>query len=197
MRLIVDRIRGTSARDALRAAVFIAVGLALVLALATRAAAGPDDTSARLVGRPAPSFALPAEQGARLLSTPVRLASAPGHPVVLIFFFTLCPHCLNEVRALHDLAADPALASAQFLYVDAPAERLNIADAYVARAGITAPVLLDDGGAVAARYDVHYYPTVVLLDGGGIVRFVWTGETAASVIRAGIVALAPAGAQKG
>jgi hypothetical protein len=54
------------------------------------------------------------------------------------------------------------------------------------RLAITDPVLLDADGQVAARYGIAYYPTLVLVDGQGSVRNIWTGEIDASALRAGI-----------
>lgn len=55
------------------------------------------------------------------------------------------------------------------------------------RLAITDPVLLDNDGEVAARYGIAYYPALVLIDGQGIVRNIWTGEIDATTLHTGIL----------
>jgi hypothetical protein len=72
------------------------------------------------------------------------------------------------------------------VYIDSPSELPNLPDLMMQRLGVTDPVLLDADGRVAARYGIAYYPSLVLIDGRGIVRAIWTGETDAATLHAGI-----------
>src|SRR5262249_51802559 len=112
------------------------------------------------------------------------------HPVLLVFFFTLCPHCLGELQTVRVVVAahgdTPGGAGLVPLYINSPAERASIPDAYVTRVGIQAPVLLDGDGRVAARYGIYAYPTLVLVDARGIVRATWTGAASAADLDAAI-----------
>ena len=110
------------------------------------------------------------------------LASERGHPVLLVFFYTLCVHCLSQVQTAAAVGRDETARGLSVLYVDSPAERPDIVAAYLDRLQIDAPVLLDADGAVAERYGVRFYPTLVLVDGGGVVRGVWLGETSTAPI---------------
>lgn len=163
--------------------------LAVLLGATLRAQADGTSSAERLVGKSALSFSLPAERDAQATPQPVSFAPASGHPTVLVFFFTLCTHCLLETKTLHDMAASYPNSGLQMLYIDSPGESPNIADAYVKRLGITTPILLDNGGKVAGRYGVRYYPTVLFVDGQGIVRTARIGEVSDAQLRANFAAL--------
>lgn len=166
------------------------VGVALVavaLGVIGHAMAGTQQVSA-LVGHSAPDFSLPSEAHGHPRPGDTSLADSHGSTRLLVFFYTLCSHCLTELSTVaqvqETLAQGAPDHASQFepLYIDAPAESPAIADAYVTRVGISAPVLLDHGAQVAARYGIVYYPTLVLVDGTGVVRGVWTGEPSAATV---------------
>ncbi len=73
--------------------------------------------------------------------------------------------------------------------INSPAESSGIIAAYAQRLGITAPVLLDKSGRVAANYGIASYPATVLVDGNGTVREVWIGETGVDSLRSAITPL--------
>jgi peroxiredoxin len=56
----------------------------------------------------------------------------------------------------------------------------------MARLQANPPVLLDKGAAVAQRYGVVYYPTIILVDAQGVVRAVWVGAPSSSELAAAI-----------
>jgi hypothetical protein len=103
---------------------------------------------------------------------------------LLVFFYTLCTHCLLQMQSTH--AVTTGFPDLHTIYIDSPSELPNLPDLMMQRLGITDPVLLDADGRVAARYGIAYYPSLVLIDGRGIVRAIWTGETDAATLHAGI-----------
>jgi peroxiredoxin len=159
--------------------------LALALGVAARVSAGTQTVDG-LIGQPAPAFTLPVEAHGQTQATQVSLAAHAGRPVLLVFFYTLCTHCLGELETVRDIASVHADAGLEPLYIDSPAELPTIPDAYLMRARIDAPVLLDGGAHVAAAYGIRYYPALVLVDAGGTVRATWTGEASAAALDAGI-----------
>ncbi|GEM_PF-1099748 len=170
----------------------LAALVAVTLAIATRAATpanGVTPGGHAVVGAPAPHFALPAEQNGQLLAQPISLAAERGHPVVLFFFYSLCPHCLDQAAAVQTLAAQETVHGLGVFYINSPAESSGIIAAYAQRLGITAPVLLDKSGRVAANYGIASYPATVLVDGNGTVREVWIGETGVDSLRSAITPL--------
>lgn len=170
--------------------------LAILLVVAFRATAPSSMATQRQINQPATAFTLPAEQAGVRLPAPVTFAPANGKPTLLVFFYTLCTHCLLQMQSTHAVAADfPDLRT---VYIDSPSELPNLPDLMMQRLGITDPVLLDTDGRIAARYGVAYYPALVLIDGHGAVRAIWTGETDAATLHAGIAqALATSGSGSG
>jgi cytochrome c biogenesis protein CcmG/thiol:disulfide interchange protein DsbE len=188
-------VRALPPARALQAIALACVLLAGMLALAVRTGAPPAEIGAKLVGRPAPAFVLPAERDGHLLPGTISLAAQRGHPVLLLFTFSLCPHCLPQALTVRRVAARNTVPGLRVLYVDSPGESPDIVAAYQQRLVLDAPVLLDAGGVVAARYGVTYYPTTVLIDGQGVVRRIWIGETGAApvttALRAGTASASP------
>lgn len=178
----------------LRVALVTVALLAVVLGIIARAMAGTQQANA-LVGHSAPGFSLPSEAHGQLLPGQTSLADTHGSTAstrLLVFFYTLCSHCLTELATVSQVQAtltqdhSERTAGIVPLYIDSPAESPAIADAYVTRVGIDAPVLLDRDAQVASRYGIAYYPTLVLVDHGGIVRGVWTGEPSATTLASAI-----------
>ncbi|HLY31196.1 MAG TPA: TlpA disulfide reductase family protein [Ktedonobacterales bacterium] len=165
---------------ALRAGVIAAALVALSLALLVRPLAGPANGPQRLVGHPAPSFTLPVAQDGRLAPAPQTLFARQSYPTLLVFFNTLCVHCLSEMQITHSIAS--AHSSLAVVYIDAPGENAEIVANYLIRLQFDAPVLLDANEAIASHYGVRYYPTLFLVDSRGIVRAAWSGETPASTL---------------
>jgi peroxiredoxin len=173
----------------LRAGTLALVALAVLLAIAARALAGPPQATPALVGQPAPSFTLPAEHGGHALPGAISVGGRAEHPRLLIFFYTLCAHCLAQTQAVRDATQAEAARGVEPVYISSPAERPDILDAYVSRLNITAPVLLDADGLAAKSYAVRFYPTTVLVDASGTVRGVWLGETGTAPLERAISAL--------
>ena len=170
---------------ALRLALVALGALALVLAVIVRINA-PLTPARSIVGDVAPSFALPAEVNGARLPNLVQPPLQSGHSLLLVFAYSLCPRCLGELQTSRDLQSREANRGLGVVYLDSPAETPAIANAYFQRLGITAPVLLDSNGTVAARYGVQYYPAAVLIDAHGVVRLVATGETSAQTLTSAI-----------
>lgn len=173
-----------TASQALRYGMLASALLAVVLVVAFRATAPSATATQRHINQPATTFTLPAERAGIKLPAPATFAPANGKPTLLVFFYTLCTHCLLEMQSTHAVTAGfPGL---QTVYIDSPSELPNLPDLMMQRLGITDPVLLDTNGRVAARYGITYYPSLVLIDGRGIVRAIWTGETDAATLHNGI-----------
>lgn len=158
--------------------------VAIMLVVSFRACAPSPSAMQQHINQPAIGFTLAAEQAGKTLPTPVTFAPRSGKPTLLVFFYTLCTHCLLAIQSAQSVAS--AFPDLRSMYIDSPAERPNLADIMMRRLAITDPVLLDPDGRVAARYHIAYYPAFVLIDGRGIVRNIWTGEVDAATLREGI-----------
>ena len=174
---IVRARRRPTPETVLRAGVIACVSLALLLAIVTRTLAGSPGDAQRLIGHPAPHVSLRAVQDGRLLPQPVDPAAQQGHPTLLLFTYSLCPHCLAETQAVQQLERRYAAQGVRVAYIDSPAEATGIAVAYQQRLTLSDPLLLDANGSVAGRFGIHYYPATVVIDAHGMVRRVEAGET--------------------
>ncbi|HEX6987900.1 MAG TPA: TlpA disulfide reductase family protein, partial [Bacillota bacterium] len=140
--------------------------LALFAVAAWRYAAGMQQVAAQ--GEPAPDFTL-----ATLDDTMVSLSDFRGRPVLLNFWATWCPPCIEEapaLDALHRRYGDRLT----ILGID----HLEAAPAVAAfrnRFDLSYPLLLDRTGRVSERYSVRGLPETWMIDPGGTARIHRTG----------------------
>jgi peroxiredoxin len=120
-------------------------------------------------GSPAPVFRLPS-----LGAGTVDLASFAGRVVVVNFWATWCPPCVEEMPSLERLhrALGPEGLAVLGVSVDDDEAALR---RFVEEKGLTFPILRDPGGDVARRYRTVQYPETFVLDGAGIVRERYAG----------------------
>jgi peroxiredoxin len=151
--------------------------VAILVAVGIRVSAPTGASSRALVGKSAPDFALAIVTAPTAAPQMISLATQRGHPVLLAFFFTLCTHCQSQLRTVHTVAAPYAERGLATYAINSPAESYDVLASYSARLGFDPVILRDARATVAGAYGVQLYPTTVLIDGRGIVRAVWTGET--------------------
>ena len=113
------------------------------------------------VGKAAPDFTLPDLSGKSH-----RLGDLRGRIVVLNFWATWCPPCIEEMPSLeklHRALADKGVAVVA-VSVD---ERFSDVGAFISRFGLTLPVLYDEGKKVSRKYQTFKYPETYILDREG------------------------------
>lgn len=112
--------------------------------------------------KPAPEFTLP-----DLAGKPVRLADFKGKVVLLFFWATWCPDCLEELPSVNRLQADLGNRGLEILLIDLR-EDPALVRRTVSERGYRARVLLDETGDVAGKdYGVWGTPTVYVIDREG------------------------------
>lgn len=141
---------------------------ALVAAVATVAAllaAGlrhdPSVTASPLVGRAAPDFTLRALRG-----PDVRLADLRGQVVVVNFWASWCAECHTEQNALNAVWDHYRDSGVVVVGVDFEDNDTDARD-YVARAGSTYPIVVDNDSRTALAYGVRGVPETFVLDRDG------------------------------
>jgi peroxiredoxin len=179
---IITRARAISAPTWLKGGIIVIALVAILVAAGIRVSAPSSASTRELVGKSAPDFALAVATAPTAEPRTVSLAAQRGRPVLLVFFFTLCTHCQSQLRTVHTVAAPYAERGLTIYALNAPAESYDVLTSYSARLGFDPVILRDSGATVAGAYGVRLYPATVLIDGRGIVRAVWTGETDAATL---------------
>ncbi len=138
--------------------------LVLALLLAPAVAARPGAGAAG--GAPPPGFTLPDASG-----RPVSAGRYLGKtPVLLVFWATWCPHCVDSVPVLNRIRAaqgDRGLRILAINYEESP----KAVNAFMRSNMVGYRVLLDADGRVAESYGVVGIPTYILVDGSGAVVY--------------------------
>ncbi len=127
------------------------------------AALNPDPLPALLQAKDPPDFELPDASG-KMWS----LRSLRGRPVLLNFWATWCPPCVEEMPSMEDLA-QRVEGRAVVLAVSVDKEWQAIKNHFGAR-GTAISVLLDKEGVVPKRYGTEKYPESFLIDSEGKIR---------------------------
>jgi peroxiredoxin len=159
-------------------AVFIGLGLAMLVLNSNNASQGgviAIPTSSRTLireGMPAPQFAMNTLDG-----QPVKLADLRGKAVLVNFWASWCPPCIEETPALieayNELKAENP--NIEFVGIGTNDEKANLVK--FAESYQVPYLMLDDAdGKVSDAYAVRGMPTTFFIDSAGVVRTVWNGE---------------------
>src|SRR5690606_38104999 len=127
---------------------------------------GAAGSSHRLLGQPAPDFALKATSG-----TNFRLSEYRGEVVLLTFWSSRCGQCPAQLAAVSRLVDTYRSAGLAALAVNVDDDQLAAA-AFALRHPVSFPVLLDPDKAVARAWRVDNLPMLLMIDRSGIVRHV-------------------------
>jgi len=106
--------------------------------------------------------------------TPVTLSDLKGETVLLNFWATWCGPCQIEM---------PLLQAAQDRYPDQLVvlainndESPAIIQSFIDKLGLKLTILLDPGAEVTQNYRVRGFPTTIMIDGQGVMRYQHVGE---------------------
>lgn len=144
--------------------------IALLTAMLLAACSG--DPPARLnVGDVAPTF-----RTVRLDGAPAHFPAAwAGRPVVIRFWADWCRFCEGEMKAIEAVWQRHKSRGLEVIAINAGQDRKTATD-FIARIGVTYPVLLDERSKIAKGYGVVGLPTTYFVDAKGIVRAKLIGE---------------------
>jgi DsbE subfamily thiol:disulfide oxidoreductase len=125
----------------------------------------PDLIPSAMIGKPAPSFDLPALKTDK---TGLRSTDLPGRVTLVNFFASWCLPCRAEHPLLVELAGTGKLRLVGIAYKDKPDDTLawlgKLGDPYQALA-------VDQSGRTAIDFGVYGVPESYLIDRAGVIRF--------------------------
>jgi peroxiredoxin len=114
-------------------------------------------------GSPAPDFTLPSINGEQ-----ISLDDFEGHPIVLIFWSSTSPPCLEELPDLEALEEEfaPQELAVVTINMDSSVEEALSA---LQETNVTLPTLLGNNSNVMRAYSVNATPTTYIIDGNGTI----------------------------
>ncbi|NCC36279.1 MAG: TlpA family protein disulfide reductase [Chloroflexia bacterium] len=146
------------------------------VALVEPGASSVATTPAPREGHPAPDFTL-----LDLTGQPVQLADLRGQVVLINIWATWCPPCRAEmpmIQASYEQYRDQGFT---VLAVNSGEDAATVAG-YMDASGLTFPALLDRDGTVSNAYQARVMPSSFFVDRAGVIRAVYRGPLARSVI---------------
>ena len=159
-----------SSRSQVRTVAVTLVALAVVLSMCI----GESET----VGEKGKAFTVVDVDG-----VPHNLSDYRGHVLVIEFFATWCTFCAEQHEELAELWPQYNGTKVAFLQIDQDdGESEQDVRRYRDNRGIEWPVA-PGGGKVASDYDVEALPTIVVIDGKGIVQYHHTGVVKADKLK--------------
>ena len=99
--------------------------------------------------------------------------------IVLVFWTTWCNIYKTELVELESLSHMPQSGNLVMAGICSDPENIHVVKQITENLGIHYPVLLDEGQSVTARYKISAFPTTVIIDQKGIVRFIRVGYSTA------------------
>lgn len=120
---------------------------------------------------PAPDFTLKSLAGPNL-----RLEEYKGQVVLINFWATWCGPCRQELPLLDRIHQRYQDAGFAVLGINVEGEdKVAEAEAMIGSAGVTFPVLVDEGQRISELYGLEAMPTSVVVDRDGVVRYIHRG----------------------
>jgi cytochrome c biogenesis protein CcmG/thiol:disulfide interchange protein DsbE len=109
-------------------------------------------------------------------------STTAGKVVVLRFWATWCPFCKDEMKMIQTVWSQSRDQGFEVLAVNAGQDKGDI-DGFLAKLGVTYPVLLDPGSKVTRQYGVTGLPMTLFIGRDGTVKGRILGETDEATFR--------------
>ncbi|MCK9996436.1 MAG: TlpA family protein disulfide reductase [Candidatus Krumholzibacteria bacterium] len=146
---------------------------ALILTLALLAACGekkdeptPEETTLTAVGQKAPDFTVPT-----IFGSPFKLSDHKGKVVLVNWFATWCPPCVEEMPHLQKDVWEKFRGPDFTMVSIAREETLQVVRPFVLKNELTWPVALDVTRKAYAKYADAYIPRTQVIDREGTIIF--------------------------
>ncbi len=129
------------------------------------------------VGEPAPDFSL-----TLMDDTPFQLSEQQGNVVLIDFWATWCPPCVESLPHLQGLYEEFADEEVVFIGIslDRPGSEERVAN-MVERFGLTYLIGINEDGDIAREYGAVSIPTLIVVDAEGVVRHTKVGFSQAGM----------------
>ena len=162
------KIGSSRERGAFRKEVVFSIALVVGIVLLTAVLLLAKRTGHRPVreGEQAPAFTLPSVD-----NRPVSLPDFRNKVVLVHFWATWCPPCVEEMPKLEQLYRAFQGKGLEIVAVSVDETGADAVAPFMRKHGITFPVLLDPGGPTAKRYGTYKYPETYVVDRQGKVRY--------------------------
>ena len=134
-------------------------------------------------GSKAPDFALPVLGGGT-----VKLSDLKGKTVVVNFWATWCPPCLQEMPVLNELSATYKDKNVVVLGLSLDEEGLPVTEAFVKKHGVTYKIVESDKKTYQAYGNVLTIPHTFVIDKSGVVKNRFVGNQDMATFEAAIKA---------
>lgn len=143
-----------------------AIGLVVAAGWLTYLAVGPEPQGPLEIGETAPDFTLPALPGGSPPGEEIHLADYRGKVVVVNFWATWCPPCIEETPSLEKFAARMQKDGVTVIGVSVDLYPSAI-EKFVTQYHLTYPIALDPGQTVSSRFGTFKFPETYILDRNG------------------------------
>lgn len=131
------------------------------------------------VGDVAPNFTLTTLDGKQ-----VSLSDYRGTPVMLNFWYTTCPGCLEEIPGMQKFYASQRAAGKDLVILGINSvDDAQTARQFVQQEDMTYSVVLDNQQQVAMLYNLTATPTSYFIDRQGIIRSVYVGPLSVATLQ--------------
>jgi peroxiredoxin len=155
---------GSAAKKAILVVIVVAAVLPALVYLLLQG--GSQEPKVIGVGDRAPDFALAGLDGKQ-----VRLSDLRGKVVIVHFWATWCPPCVEEIPTIAAVSRELSARDFEVLAVSVDEGGGPAVASFLQRSRLALPVLLDSDHAVASRYGTFKFPETYLVGRDGIVKY--------------------------
>ena len=128
------------------------------------------------VGGYPPDFTLPALDAGSADGAPIHLSEHRGHVVLVNFWATWCPPCIEETPSLEALSNNMRKLGVEVIGVSVDQDPAAVKK-FIDEHNLSFPIVLDPDQRVASRYGTSKFPETYILDRDGRVAEKIIGAT--------------------